>query len=663
MQTGKIARDSKPGKQGWRGVPRSSGKERGHRLAVAGRAGRGAATGGDKKARAIDEAMLKKTIGTWPFRRIEDLKPTECPPGTEVQFMTKAGRKVVWTGTKAELKERLEHQDTDAMAAERGINPVTICRWCKDIGLKLEKGSTSGFCPPSKEALEAALDVVGSAPRLAKIADVSPQTVFRACEEWGIDLQERAGTAGTRWQPAKEALEEEIYVKGKSLARIARDAGVDERTLYRRLKRHGIEVRKGAIDRIDTKAFARDVRENDSMTAIATKHGVSRETVKSLARRLGIPETEWAFASKPASALRQMPDDVLKRLVEAKTLKEIGQMTDRSETAVWHEVNQRGIALPRAKRDTGRPDAKIVLENGAIYWNGAQVAVGREHEGEVVFLEPHLNGQEVDVFADEKKTKFIRSTYVPFSEQNPVLRVDGLDHATRERLLGMDEATIVSMYRDRLDGVVTSKMTEKYGITYDELERLFSANRISPRELQIDIVKDYVAHHHPGAEVLSDELVDSKTHVDVQCEKGHETGITPNSILSGAWCGECFERQNFQGERLCRETVEKIFGKQFKKDHPDWMPRPRGRKTLELDMYNPELKIAVEYNGIQHYEYHEHFHHNDPSEFQRQVEYDALKAKACEKQGISLITVPYWIPPSEFESFIRGQLAQRGIIP
>jgi hypothetical protein len=174
-------------------------------------------------------------------------------------------------------------------------------------------------------------------------------------------------------------------------------------------------------------------------------------------------------------------------------------------------------------------------------------------------------------------------------------------------------------------------------------------------------VKDHVNHYHPGAKVRSHEIDEGKEYIDVTCEKGHETQITPSSIIAGAWCGECFKEHHLWGETKCREAVERLLGAPFGTDRPEWMPRPRGGRPLELDMYNKKLKIAFEYNGIQHYEYHERFHKGDPREFQRQVEYDALKARECEKRGITLIPIPYSVPPHKFEEYIRKELANRGI--
>ncbi len=58
---------------------------------------------------------------------------------------------------------------------------------------------------------------------------------------------------------------------------------------------------------------------------------------------------------------------------------------------------------------------------------------------------------------------------------------------------------------------------------------------------------------------------------------------------------------------------------------------------MTLDIFLPELQLAVEYQGNQHYKMH--FLFGSPSDQQQR---DAEKRQQCRKLGISLIEVPYW---------------------
>lgn len=112
-----------------------------------------------------------------------------------------------------------------------------------------------------------------------------------------------------------------------------------------------------------------------------------------------------------------------------------------------------------------------------------------------------------------------------------------------------------------------------------------------------------------------------------------------------------------KGERICNQTLEKIYRVPFVKVRPAWLTNPETGKTLELDCYNDELKLAVEYNGEQHYKWPNWFH-KSYDEFIRQVRRDRLKSELCELHGIYLIIVPYNVPLMKIQDFIISHLPE-----
>lgn len=75
---------------------------------------------------------------------------------------------------------------------------------------------------------------------------------------------------------------------------------------------------------------------------------------------------------------------------------------------------------------------------------------------------------------------------------------------------------------------------------------------------------------------------------------------------------------------------------------PNFMKNPITKRNLELDIYDPVEKIAVEYNGIQHYYFINTFH-KSYNDFINQQERDILKKNLCYSNNIHLIIVPYYI--------------------
>lgn len=109
------------------------------------------------------------------------------------------------------------------------------------------------------------------------------------------------------------------------------------------------------------------------------------------------------------------------------------------------------------------------------------------------------------------------------------------------------------------------------------------------------------------------------------------------------------------GERACRLALETLFGLPFKTARPQWLCNPETGYNLELDCYNPTLKLAVEYNGEQHYHWPTRFH-PDPAMFIEQYRRDQYKAQVCYHRGIWLIVVPYTVSPASIPTFIRDHL-------
>lgn len=62
---------------------------------------------------------------------------------------------------------------------------------------------------------------------------------------------------------------------------------------------------------------------------------------------------------------------------------------------------------------------------------------------------------------------------------------------------------------------------------------------------------------------------------------------------------------------------------------------------LQLDIYIPNLKIAFEYQGYQHYIY-PNFYHKSLNKFINLVERDKRKKELCNQRGITLIEFPYF---------------------
>jgi len=114
------------------------------------------------------------------------------------------------------------------------------------------------------------------------------------------------------------------------------------------------------------------------------------------------------------------------------------------------------------------------------------------------------------------------------------------------------------------------------------------------------------------------------------------------------------------GETECRRVLEDIFKKEFRSVRPAFLNNPvTSTKTasynMELDCYNPELGIAVEYNGRQHYE-HVPFFHKTRDAFHNQKYRDELKRIMCKRVGVTLIEVPYTVSVPDIRRYLINEL-------
>lgn len=137
----------------------------------------------------------------------------------------------------------------------------------------------------------------------------------------------------------------------------------------------------------------------------------------------------------------------------------------------------------------------------------------------------------------------------------------------------------------------------------------------------------------------------------------YSTKPTPTPVVQ-----KTSNKKMSKGEAECKRVLEQIFKKPFNNTRPDFLSNPvTGGKNLELDCYNEELKLAVEYNGIQHYKYSPYFHKNK-DQLETQKYRDEMKRNLCRENNVTLIEVPYNIKHENIENYLVEKLRDYGKI-
>lgn len=117
------------------------------------------------------------------------------------------------------------------------------------------------------------------------------------------------------------------------------------------------------------------------------------------------------------------------------------------------------------------------------------------------------------------------------------------------------------------------------------------------------------------------------------------------------------QKAHLKMESECRRHFEAIFQDEFPSCRPSFLLNTQTGHNLELDGFNPRLKVAFEYNGSQHYFYNPFFHATERA-FEKMKERDELKRTLCDRAGIRLITIPYTVREHEIGAYIRDQLRE-----
>ena len=157
-----------------------------------------------------------------------------------------------------------------------------------------------------------------------------------------------------------------------------------------------------------------------------------------------------------------------------------------------------------------------------------------------------------------------------------------------------------------------------------------------------------------NGKLLSTTYTSTKAYYMVECAQKHQWSVQGAQLKAGTWCPVCSRGLN---ERKLHYVAEKLLGIPFQKTRPAWLTNTATNSPLELDCYNNEWQIALEYNGAQHYAFVKSWHYTQ-KEFKKQQQRDELKRELCAKHKVLLIEVPYTVMSSEFATFIATKLSE-----
>lgn len=149
-----------------------------------------------------------------------------------------------------------------------------------------------------------------------------------------------------------------------------------------------------------------------------------------------------------------------------------------------------------------------------------------------------------------------------------------------------------------------------------------------------------------------------QTYIGFYCNKHKDMGIQYKSITNVEKNTGCIYCNNFKTEKLVGVILDKynisyIRQKRFS-DCKD-------KYTLPFDYYIPQYKIAIEYDGEQHFKpirFHGLNEQKAIEEFKKCKLRDQIKTEYCKNNNILLIRIPYY-EKNNMESIIYTQINER----
>ena len=136
-------------------------------------------------------------------------------------------------------------------------------------------------------------------------------------------------------------------------------------------------------------------------------------------------------------------------------------------------------------------------------------------------------------------------------------------------------------------------------------------------------------------ELLSDDYKDNKTKLKMKCPEGHIIELKFNHFQSGIRCSKC---KRSKGEERINDFLNSrniINIQEYKFDDC------KLKKCLPFDFYLPDYNICIEYDGEQHYKMARNFN-LDTLDLMNIKYRDKYKTQYCKKNNIKLIRIPYW---------------------
>jgi len=209
--------------------------------------------------------------------------------------------------------------------------------------------------------------------------------------------------------------------------------------------------------------------------------------------------------------------------------------------------------------------------------------------------------------------------------------------------------------KDKKHGILTTSL--KTLTQCKEPRSVYCHECYGRRIYTITYVRAFVAQRH--IECLSSSFTTLMTKMLFQCQIcSYKWSTAFVYLLHGSGCPGC---RGYMIEALTRKAANERIrssGFLFVKARPAFLQASDSARCKEFDAYCPELKIAIEVDGVQHKKWIPYFHKTE-EQFQRACRMDKEKDEQAASAGVKLVRIDYdTVSPSTIRTRVHEILEE-----
>jgi len=145
-------------------------------------------------------------------------------------------------------------------------------------------------------------------------------------------------------------------------------------------------------------------------------------------------------------------------------------------------------------------------------------------------------------------------------------------------------------------------------------------------KLSYDSVKKYIESQN--YKLLSTEYKNALTKLKILCSNNHEFEMRYNDFQQGQRCPHCsYIDKKSKVEKIILEYIRSFYNGTILENDRSLLINPKTNKSIELDIFLPDLNKAIEYNGI-------YWHSKENVKYR-----DNQKLIQCKNKGIDLLVI------------------------